>query len=351
MPSFEDARRLMAQAVQDKIVPSAALAVGIKDTVFLMETWGRTSLPDGPLANVHTRYDMASLTKVIATSMIAFHALEHGLICLYDSIGLFLDAPAEKQGITIRHLLTHTGGIVDHIMLSEEISDPQTVCDCILAWPLSAAVGERVIYSCMGFILLGAILEKVYGKPLDVLAQTLVFDPLGMKNTGYCPQGENFAATEADPQTGRMLCGVVHDENARFLGGVSANAGLFSDIQDCARFASMLAMGGALEGKQFLSPAMLKTAIQNYTPGNDQHRGLGFHLAGTEGNFMGDLFPPCSFGHTGFTGTSLAVDPTTGLYIVLLTNRVHPTRQNSGHLRLRRLLHNAVYAAFSREMF
>ena len=137
---------------------------------------------------------------------------------------------------------------------------------------------------------------------------------------------------------------MVHDENARFLRGVSANAGVFSNIEDMIRFCTMLSKNG--DG--FLSTALMKKATVNYTPGFDVHRGLGFHMAGTEYNYMGDLFPVCSFGHTGFTGTSVAVDPTTGFYVILLSNRVHPTRENLKLFPFRRRLHNALYAAFSK---
>jgi len=194
----------------------------------------------------------------------------------------------------------------------------------------------------MGYILLGKILEAVYGQTLDVLAETRVFGPLGMRRTGYRPAGGNIAPTEADERTGEALRGIVHDENARFLGGVSGNAGVFSDIGDAARFASMLAQGG--EG--FLSAATLRLATMNHTPGHPERRGLGFCLGGTPDSFMGDLFPAASFGHTGFTGASLAVDPTTGLFAVLLSNRVHPTRRNERIFRFRRAFHNQVYAAY-----
>lgn len=139
---------------------------------------------------------------------------------------------------------------------------------------------------------------------------------------------------------------MVHDENARFLGGVSGNAGVFSDLGDMVRFASMLACGGTYGGTPYLSPATLQTAGRNYTPGMNEHRGLGFHLPGP-GSFHGDLFPPGSIGHTGFTGTSLIVDPGSGLYVVLLSNRIHPTRENMKFIRVRRTVHNAAMAEFS----
>jgi CubicO group peptidase (beta-lactamase class C family) len=197
----------------------------------------------------------------------------------------------------------------------------------------------------MGYILLGFILEKVYGKPLDSLTQELVLTPLHMDHTGYRPSGGNIAATEVDAATGIPWQGTVHDENARFMKGVSANAGLFSDLGDVMRFAKMLASGGA----PLLSPATLRLAIKDRTPEHAVHRGLGFHVSGGPGSFMGDLFPAVSFGHTGFTGTSLAVDPETGLYAVLLTNAVHPKRGNPAVQRFRRLFHNRVFAAAFRD--
>jgi CubicO group peptidase (beta-lactamase class C family) len=197
----------------------------------------------------------------------------------------------------------------------------------------------------MGYILLGFILEKVYGKPLDKLAKEFVFAPLGMNHTGYCPTGGNIAATEINAATGLPLTGTVHDENARFMKGVSANAGLFSDAGDVMRFAAMLSSGGT----PLINPATLRLAIKDRTPGHDIHRGLGFHISGGPGSFMGDLFPAASFGHTGFTGTSLAVDPETGLYAVLLTNAVHPKRGNPAAQRFRRLFHNRVFAAAFRD--
>ena len=314
----------------------AAAAVGVKDQVL------RVCVAGG--ANIKTRFDLASLTKVVSTAMLALLAIEEGNLTLYDRVARFFEAPADKGDITILELMTHTGGFTPSFHLWEITDAPEDAAGCILRYPLAAKPDGTPRYSCMGFILLGKILEKVYGTPLNTLAQSRVFEPLGMRQTGYNPSGGNIAPTEIDPATGAALCGVVHDENARFLRGVSGNAGVFSDIGDMVRFASMLAMAG----KGLLSPATLRMATHNYTPCYDVHRGLGFHLAGTPENFLGDLFPAASFGHTGFTGTSLAVDPESGLYAVLLTNRVHPTRENEKHIRFRRCFHNRVYAEYSR---
>ena len=178
----------------------------------------------------------------------------------------------------------------------------------------------------------------------DVLCKEMTFDKLGMKDTGYCPEmRENIAATEIDRETGVLWQGIVHDENARYLRGISGNAGVFSNLRDCEKFAMMLAQ----MGKGLISRPMMEKAIRNYTKGYDAHRGLGFHLAGVEECYFGDLFPDESFGHTGFTGTSMAVDPHTGIFVVILANRVHPTRENFKMFRVRRALHNLAYALMS----
>lgn len=334
---------LLQSGVEEGCFPAAAAAVGRGPVVYARAAMGRLWLPDGPPPTLDTRWDLASLTKILTATPVALLAIEQGRLTLDDTIGRFLPAPADRAGITVRQLMTHTSGIMPHVLLQEQPGcTPQTVVDTILSLPLEGEAGIPR-YSCLGYIVLGRMLEALYGQPLDVLAHDMVFEPLGMHNACFNPRGGNIAATEMDPAMGKPFMGTVHDENARFMGGVSANAGLFADLDGCVHYAQMLAQSGL----GLLSPAMLRKAIHNYTPGHDVHRGLGFHLGGTEGNFMGDLFPVDSFGHTGFTGTSIAADPHSGLWAVLLTNRVHPTRDNEKHLRFRRRFHNAVYAAYS----
>ena len=326
--------------------PGAVAACGRKDEVYALSFTGKIALGSEDV-NRFTRYDMASLTKVLAPTMLAFKAIEDGRLTLYDTLGEWFEGvPEDKKDITVSMLMTHTAGFVPSFRLDEAGVEPGEALKAILSSKLVSKPGEAPNYSCMGYITLGKLLEKVYGESLDVLSQQYVFKPLGMAHTGYLPEGGNIAATEVDPQTGRAWQGIVHDENARFLGGVSANAGVFSSIDDMLIFCAMLSKGG--DG--FVSRALMQKAIRNYTPGFDVHRGLGFHLAGTEYNYMGDLFPECSFGHTGFTGTSVAIDPTTGFYVILLSNRVHPTRESEGLFRFRRSLHNALYAEFDKHI-
>ena len=341
MERFSRVIELLDEGFSDGAFPSGALSVGIGADVLATHTWGP--------ATPHTLYDIASLSKIVSTTMIAFRFIEEGRIRLYDTLERFFPAPPDKKDITILHLMTHTSGIPAHYYISDETDDPADAARVILAHPLEQAPGTGPIYSCMGYILLAKILEQLGGAPLDVLAQNYVFDPLGMTHTTYRPTGD-IAPTERDAATGELLCGVVHDENARFLSGISGNAGVFSDLTDMTRFVQMLVSGGRLaDGTQYLSPAMLRAALVNRTPGpGHEFRGLGFNLAGSPFNFLADLMSPSAYGHTGFTGTSIAIDPETGLGMVLLTNRVCPTRANAKLVRLRNLAHNAAAAEASR---
>ena len=347
---FERAVKKLEQAVAQGVCPSAALAIGTGEEVLTEACFGVHNLERNPLpVTPDTLYDMASISKVLAATMVALRFMEDGLLRLDDNMDIFFPGVLpDKRDITIRQLMTHTSGMAAHFLLSEEASTPARAAETILSHPLVCAPGEQVIYSCMGYILLGKILEKLGGAPLDQLAQKLVFAPLDMTHTGYCPQTGDVASTERNPHSGQWLSGVVHDENARFLGGVSGNAGVFSNLRDMERFARMLLSDGRLDGVQLLSPAALQAACRNYTAGLSENRGLGFKLALGSGNFMGDLVSPGAFGHTGFTGTSLLVDPERNLFVVLLTNRVHPTRDNLQLIRFPGLLHNLILSDWSR---
>lgn len=360
-PRFEKCALLVKEAVHNRSIPSAALAIGVGNTPYVCESWGVTSFtPEGKPVSEDTLYDMASMTKIMATGMIALKLLEAGELDLSDSVAKYLgkEVPEDKADISIFHLMTHTSGLPSHFLLEEQIKDPADAAGAILHTPLDTPVGATVNYSCMGFILLGKILERILSDRLDRLAEKMVFRPLGMESTGYhalsngklCDPAlaENTAFTEKDPKSGEWLCGVVHDENARFLDGVAGNAGVFSNLRDGVRFARMLACGGEIPGGKFLAPSTLQAAIRNYTPGQDENRGLAFHLANGFQSYSGAFFDQSAFGHTGFTGTHLLVSPKTGLYVLLLTNRVHPTRDNNVPLRLRRVLHTTAYAALTR---
>ena len=348
--TFPQSLALLDRALADGAFPGYALCVGRGDDVWLTRVGGTLAGPGTPPVTPDTRYDMASLSKVLAATQLTWLALERGLITLQDTIGAFFpDAPEDKREITVHQLVTHQSGMEPSFRLDRLGIAPQDTLDAILRHPLLGAPGTAVRYSCMGFITLAKMLEKAYALPLNEAAKRYVFAPLGMAHTGFLPEGGNIAPTERDEATGRLWTGVVHDENARFQGGVSGNAGVFSDIGDMSRFARMLACGGTLEGYRHVTAETLRFATRDHTAALNESRGLGLELNARGGTYMGDLWPAAGFGHTGFTGTSLAVDPGSGLFVALLTNRVCPTRENLKLMRVRRLLHNSVYAEYCQQ--
>lgn len=337
---------LLNEGRLDGCFPSAACSIGVRDELLAEAFIGDAPLPGDAPVNAHTRYDMASLSKVIGPTMIALRAIEDGCLSLNDTVGqVFPFAPEDKRGITVRMLMTHMGGLYPDFKLEQLITSPDDTLRCILEHPLMERPGTRPIYSCMGYILLTKMLEARFGKPLDELARERVFEPLGLRETGYCPIDCVCAATEVAKSTGEPWIGIVHDENARFQGGVSGNAGVFMSLGDAERFAAMLAnMGGS-----YLKRETMLMAIRNHTPGQDEHRGLGFQIAGTPLCFFSDRVPDTCFGHTGFTGTSLMVEPESGFWVVLLTNRVYPTRETTKLFPFRRRLHGECWELFKAE--
>ena len=348
-PDFSLADQVVGRALEAGAFTSACLLVGRGERVLYRRAYGRLSIDDdAPPTNEHTRYDLASITKPLVVGLLTLRAMEAGRLCLWDRLGTFLDAPADKRDITIAQILTHTAGFPTGLHLWELSHSPESAVERILNAPLASPPGARVRYCCVGFILLGQLLECLYGTDLRELALREVFRPLRMRDTGFLPQDGNIAATEMQDD-GRCLQGVVHDENARFLGGVAGNAGVFGNMDDLALFLQMLCQRGALpDGTRYLAPATVELAMRNHTPGMAQGRGLSFYLPAYDNGYTGDLFPPQTVGHTGFTGSSFTLDPTSGLYVIFLTNRICPSRDSLDIYRVRRLLHNAVYAAASR---
>lgn len=343
---FSKADQVIRQALSNDVFTSANLLVGKGERVLFRRAYGRLSMEDdAPLTTEHTRYDLASITKPLVVGMLTLRAMEAGKLCLWDQLGTFLDAPEDKQSITIGQILTHTAGFTTGLHLWEMGSDPSRTAELLLRAPLRYRPGTGQQYCCAGYILLAQLLECLYDMPLKELAVQEVFWPLKMQKTSYLPAPGNIASTEMQDD-GQCLCGEVHDENARFLGGVSGNAGVFSTMDDLALFLQMLAAQGALpDGSRYLSPATVRLSMRNHTPHMPQGRGLSFYLPQLDNGYTGDLFPATTIGHTGFTGTSITLEPESGLYVVLLTNRICPSRDSMGIYRVRRLLHNAVYAA------
>ena len=321
-------------AVKRGDVPCCAAAAGVgDDLIFRYITGDRAVFPERLPLTDDTLFDLASLTKMTATAAAALRLIDCGRLSLAASVGDYFDGCGDKGGITVGQLMSHTSGLPAHIPLWRRVEDPSDAFAGIFNNPFFCQTGTRAVYSCMGYVLLGRILELTEGEPLAALTKRLVLQPLSMKDSGFCPdKARRFAATELDPETGRYVCGEVHDENARFLGGAAGNAGLFATLDDLVKIAAVFSK----RGDGFISPELFELAITDQSPLREGY-GLGFTLK-TEGVGFpgGDFMSKGSYGHTGFTGTSLFVDRESGVYCVMLTNRVHPSRENNKHVPLRK---------------
>lgn len=321
--------RILNGGLESNAFPCYAAAVGDKNRIFFRQLGGMRSLyPERKELTEGTLFDMASLSKLIATTMAALRLIEKNRLSLDNRVGDFFDNCYGKENTTVFELMTHTSGIKAHFPLWLRGIAPSDATNEILREELGYTPSTDAVYSCMGYILLGRILEIIESEPLDSIVSNNVLTPLGMKNSFYNPNGKKAcAATEKCSDSGGTICGTVHDENARFLNGVAGNAGLFCDLDDCIRFAKMLSM----HGEGFISLELFDYAITDLTPRFNEHRGLGFQLVGKR------------YGHNGFTGVSIYVHRESGVFAILLTNRVHPTRDNHGLFRIRNEFHRAVF--------
>jgi beta-N-acetylhexosaminidase len=356
---LQPAYSVLEAAVADKAFPGATLAVGYKGKVAI-HTFGNLSYhANAPAVDVRTVYDIASLTKVVVTTTLVAKLAEGDF-----PVPLDLDAKIERylpewvagpagqdlewrHNVTVRHLLTHTSGLPPFKEYWRTFKSKQETLTGIFAEPLDCEPGTKEVYSDLGIILMGEIIERLTGHPLDDLAKSNIFSPLGMKSSTFRPAKNLWpwiAPTEFDHNLrNRLVQGEVHDENAFTMGGVSGHAGVFSTAPDLAAFCQMLLNGGAYAHRRILKRATIAqfTAPQPLSNGT---RTLGWAVP-TEGSSSGHYFSTHSFGHTGFTGTSIWIDPDRQIFVVLLTNRVHPTRENQKIAQVRPALHDAVMQA------
>ena len=332
---------LLSEAVQKKVFSCASYAVGTADALLERGDIGTLGIGRGP-AERGTLYDLASVTKPLV-ALAFMRLMERGRVCLDDTVGDFLPAyrQSDKANITMRELLTHTSVLHGGVQLYRSCHTREDFLEAIRFLP--ARKNDTVEYSSQGMIVLGCVLEAIEQKPLDQIMQTELFDPLGMNNTLYNPPAalrDRIASTEDCPWRGRVLIGEVHDENAAVLGGVCAHAGLFSDAEDLTRVAQMMLTGRTPDGMRFLHDATRALMTQNHTRGMNLARGLGWQLKDKAASPAGDLLSENAYGHTGFTGTSIWMDPARDMFAVLLTNRVHPTREGEGIAHVRHVFHN-----------
>ena len=347
---WEAVDRLLAGYVEGGAFPGGVLAVGYQASLVHLHPFGRLTYDkDAPPVTAGTLYDLASLTKVVATTTMAMILLDEGWLRLDQPVQKILpgfQGPG-KETVTVRHLLTHSAGLDATAPLYKEVRGKAAYLERIQAMDLSYPPGSRSLYSDLGIILLGEILERTAGKPLEVFAHEKVFKPLGMRHTLFRPPAAlwpRIAPTENDPWRRRVVQGEVHDENAFAMGGVAPHAGLFSTAGDLARFARMMLNGGVLDGRRIVSRETVELFTRRAGITNSD-RALGWDTKSAEGSSAGALFSPRSFGHTGFTGTSMWIDPDRQLYVILLTNRVQPTRENHLIREVRPAVADAVVRA------
>jgi uncharacterized protein YbbC (DUF1343 family) len=298
----------------------------------------RTVIPSTEPMTVDTLFDLASLTKVVATTSSVMLLVEQGRIRLNDPVADYIPEFKRhgKSTITVRHLLTHMSGLGPDLDLTDPFKGYETAIALAVDEVPAARPDARFIYSDINFILLGEIVSRISGMSLDQFAHVYLFEPLGMRDTMFNPPAalrsriaptercKSLARSRGRPD-GMMLRGLVHDPTARRMGGVAGHAGLFSTADDLAIFCRMLLGGGTYGKTRVFSPLTVARMISPLTPPHERNvRGLGWDLDSIYSGNRGELLPLGSFGHTGFTGTSLWIDPISGLYVVFLTNRLHP---------------------------
>jgi uncharacterized protein YbbC (DUF1343 family)/CubicO group peptidase (beta-lactamase class C family) len=342
------------EAIRDSVasseIPGAVLVVGQGDQVLHRKVLGwRATVPHPELMTADTIFDIASLTKVIATAPAVLRLWEMGKIDLNAPLGRYLKEfdTAAFQDVTVMRLLTHSAGMND-LPSREAMAKGFPEAGRIQARAgLAVPPGTTFLYSDTGYILLGELVRRVTGEPLDTFARKQFYAPLGMRDTAFDPPAawrKRIAPTEAVNNQG-PLRGVVHDGNARLLHGVAGHAGVFSTASDLSRFCRMLLAGGQLGGRRYLKEATVKAMFAPHVIG-ESTRGLGWDISSPYSRTLGAYFPAGSVGHTGFTGTAIWMDPATGVYMILLTNRVHPYGKGDV-AELRRRISAAVGTRFA----
>lgn len=345
------ADKAIEEAIEQEDIPGAVLAVVHQGKLAYLKAYGcKQTYPTAEPMDVHTVFDMASVSKSMSTAICAMILVERGQLRLSDPVTLYI--PEFSGEIHVSDLLTHTSGLPPYAPVGELAEkygspNPKGLIDYIAACKTDFKPGSAFQYSCLNYITLQHIIETISGQSLRDFAKANLFVPLGMQHTDYCPSGEllsRCAPTEKQ-KDGSVLKGVVHDPLARIMnGGVSGNAGVFSDANDVAILATMLLNNGEYHGRRILSPLGVKAMRSIPRQVSPFGRSLGWDVFSPYSSNHGDLLSPNTYGHTGYTGTSIVIDPDNDLAIVLLTNSVHPD-DNGKAIRLRSLVANAVAAS------
>jgi CubicO group peptidase (beta-lactamase class C family) len=346
---LESAFHLLDRETERGEIPGGVAFVGRHGKIVGTHTAGRSIATDFASYSVqkNTIYDCASLTKVVVTLPLILQLIDRGEVRLGDPVCRYLPSFASngKSDVTLKQLLTHTSGFSSYKNLHSNGWTTEEIKASVWDEELTFKPGTSYVYSDLNFITLGEIASLLFNVPLDTAARTYIFEPLGMRESTFCPSEAlkpRIAATEFMNDNWRW--GEVHDENAWALGGISGHAGLFSTASDLSKYAAMWLNKGRYQGGILLSSSAVAAATRSYTAHLNTNRGLGWVLKGDPWDSSGDWSSPLSYGHTGFTGTSLWMDAETGIFAVLLTNRIHFGRDKSVAW-LRDCFHNAVAAS------
>ncbi|MBI4478514.1 MAG: beta-lactamase family protein [Acidobacteria bacterium] len=366
MPAFADlppsmlssALARLNKSVEDHVFPGAVLAIGHRGRLAIL-TAGKLAY-DGGAAPVSgdTIYDLASLTKAAATTTAAMILIDRALFSLDDTVAQHLSEFASANSadllrearaeVTVRHLLAHTSGLPAYEKFFLRARQKSHVIEEALALPLEEPPGRKTVYSDVGFILLGELLEHVAQEPLDTFCRREIFEPLGMQASCFNPPAglqPRIAPTEQDDLfRKRMIRGEVQDENAWVMGGVAGHAGLFGTAGDLAAFCQMMLDEGSAGGRQLIQAGTIREFTRPWPAQQGAPRGLGWDKP-SEPSSSGRYFSPASYGHLGYTGTSIWIDPEKQLFVILLTNRIHPSRANEAIKQVRPALHDAILEA------
>jgi CubicO group peptidase (beta-lactamase class C family) len=346
---------LIEGSIFRKIFPGAAVAIGRKDALVMSRGFGTYTYESSTGVTTRSPFDLASLTKVVATTTVAMKLVESGQLDLEAKVGSYLPEFAQqgKEHVTIRHLLTHTSGLRPFRRFYEEgITTSSALLEAIYADTLIYDSGTEYRYSDFGMIVLAKVIERITDASFPEYAREMVFEPLGMHNTGFRSarnegDDDRFVPTEIDDYFRHQLIqGEVHDEAAWILGGTAGHAGLFSCLEDLTLFAQMMLNNGKKGNLTFLQPETISLFTRRLENDIEHTRALGWDTRVEDGySSAGTLLSPRSFGHTGFTGTSIWMDPDADLFVILLTNRVYPTRDNPYLGEIRAQLADIAYAS------
>ena len=347
---FTQVEEIIQSAIKDSAFPGAVVLVSKEGKIIYDKAFGHLTYDDtSATVTINTIYDIASLTKVIATNTAVMICYDKNLFSLDNPVAKYLPAFSQngKEKVTIKNLLLHNSGLPAFKRFYKNYSSADEVINDIYKTPLIYEPGSKTVYSDLGFITLAKLVEQVTGKGFDVFCKEEIFIPLQMNSTFFNPPDSlkyKIAPTEYDNYwRNNLVWGKVHDETSSLLNGIAGHAGLFSTAEDISKLLQMLLDGGRYKNIQLIKPETVKLFTTRYS--DKSTRALGWDTKSGEKSSAGNLFDMMSFGHLGFTGTSVWTDPTKDLFVVLLTNRIYTTRENKKLYKVRPALHDAVINA------